>query len=81
VSIDSSSRDAGSADINVEATQSATERTLVSNFIWYPTTQISHARRAGEPSLLNDWAMLSGDDMRDLGESKGVVLWRLDRLF
>lgn len=25
--------------------------------------------------------MLSGDDMGDLGESKGVVLWRLDRLY
>ena len=42
--------------------------------------QISHARRAGKPSLLNDWAMLSGDDIGDLGESKGVVLWLLDRL-
>ena len=28
---------------------------------------------------MNNLAMLSGDDMRDLGESKGVVLWRLDR--
>jgi hypothetical protein len=44
------------------------------------STQISHARRAGKPSLLNDWAMASGDDMGDSGESKGVVLWRLDRL-
>lgn len=25
--------------------------------------------------------MLSGDNMGDLGESKGVGLWRLDRLF
>jgi hypothetical protein len=45
------------------------------------TIQISHARRAGEPSLLKYGAMLSGDDMDDLGESKGVVLWLLDRLF
>jgi hypothetical protein len=25
--------------------------------------------------------MLSGDNIGDSGESKGVVLWRLDRLF
>jgi hypothetical protein len=43
------------------------------------TIQISHARRAGEPSLLKYGAMLSGDIMGDLGESKGVVLWLLDR--
>lgn len=41
--------------------------------------QISHARRAWVPPLLKYGAMLSGDDMGDLGESKGVVLWRLDR--
>jgi hypothetical protein len=45
------------------------------------TTQISHARRAREPLLLKYGAMLNGDDMSDSGESKGVVLWRLDRLF
>ena len=45
-----------------------------------PTTQISHARRAGEPSLLNNWAMLSGSIIDDLGEIKGVALWLLDRL-
>jgi hypothetical protein len=39
------------------------------------STQISHARRAGEPSLLNDWAMLSGSIIGDSGEIKGVGLW------
>ena len=37
------------------------------------TSQISHARRAGEPSLLNNWAMLSGDVIVELGEIKGVA--------
>jgi len=37
------------------------------------TIQISHARRAGEPTLLKDWAMLSGDDIGDSGEIKGVA--------
>jgi hypothetical protein len=37
------------------------------------TTQISHARRAGEPSLLNNWAMLSVGVIIDEGEIKGVA--------
>jgi hypothetical protein len=37
------------------------------------TLQISHARRAGKPTLLNDWAMLSGDDIDESGEIKGVA--------
>jgi hypothetical protein len=41
--------------------------------IFRRSTQISHARRAGEPSLLKYGAMLSGDIMGDLGESKGVA--------
>jgi hypothetical protein len=49
--------------------------------IFWLTTQLSHARRAGRPSLLNNWAMLSGDDIIESGEIKGVVLCRLDRLF
>jgi hypothetical protein len=39
------------------------------------TLQISHARRAGEPSLLKYWAMLSGSIIGDSGEIKGVGLW------
>jgi hypothetical protein len=35
--------------------------------------QISHARRAGEPSRLNDWAILSGNIINELGEIKGVA--------
>jgi hypothetical protein len=35
--------------------------------------QISHARRAGKPCLLNNWAMLSGDDISESGEIKGVA--------
>ncbi|MBI2812920.1 MAG: hypothetical protein HYX71_01390 [Opitutae bacterium] len=42
------------------------------------TTQISHARRAGKPSLLKYGAMLSGDIINESGEIKGVVLWLLD---
>jgi hypothetical protein len=38
-----------------------------------PTLQISHARRAGKPSLLNDWAMLSVGVIIDEGEIKGVA--------
>jgi hypothetical protein len=38
-----------------------------------PTLQISHARRAGEPSLLNNWAMLSVGLIIDEGEIKGVA--------
>jgi hypothetical protein len=37
------------------------------------TSQISHARRAGEPFLLNDWAMLSADIISESGEIKGVA--------
>jgi hypothetical protein len=37
------------------------------------TSQISHARRAGKPSLLNSWAMLSADDIGESGEIKGVA--------
>jgi hypothetical protein len=49
---------------------------MVSMFIFGRSTiQISHARRAGEPSLLNDWAMLSGDNISESGEIKGVSLW------
>ena len=40
-----------------------------------PTLQISHARPAGEPSLLKYGAMLSGSIIDDLGEIKGVALW------
>ncbi len=62
-------------------TTTTAEMYVIQVSIFRRSTQISHARRAGKPSLLNDWAMLSGDDMGDSGESKGVVLWRLDRLF
>jgi hypothetical protein len=41
-------------------------------FLWL-TIQISHARRAGEPSLLNNWAMLSGDIINESDEIKGVA--------
>jgi hypothetical protein len=36
--------------------------------------QISHARRADEPSFLNNWAMWSVNMIDDLGEIKGVAL-------
>jgi hypothetical protein len=39
------------------------------------TLQISHARRTGEPSLLNNWAIWSGSIIGDLDEIKGVALW------
>jgi hypothetical protein len=39
------------------------------------TPQISHARRAGEPSLLKYRAMLSGDIISESREFKGVALW------
>jgi hypothetical protein len=38
-----------------------------------PTLQISHARRAGEPTLLNDRAMLSVGIIIEEGEIKGVA--------
>ena len=41
--------------------------------IFRRSTQISHARRAGKPSLLNDWAMLSVGVIIDEGEIKGVA--------
>jgi hypothetical protein len=44
------------------------------SLVWR-TLQISHARRTGEPSLLNDWAMLSVGVIIDEGEIKGVGLW------
>lgn len=37
--------------------------------------QISHARWAGEPSFLNNWAMWSVKMIGDLGEIKGAALW------
>jgi hypothetical protein len=39
------------------------------------TPQISHARQAGKPSLLNFGAMLSGDIISESAEIKGVGLW------
>jgi hypothetical protein len=39
------------------------------------TPQISRARWADEPSLLNNWAMWSGNIIDDSGEIKGVALW------
>ena len=51
------------------------------SLIFCPTTQISHACRAGKPSLLNNWAMLSGDIISDSGEIKGVALWMIGWAF
>ena len=48
--------------------------------LFCPTFQISHARQAGGPSLLNNWAMWSGNMIGDSGEIKGVARWRLVRL-
>ena len=55
-------------------------RRLVVNFnhrthVFRRSLQISHARWAGEPSLLNNWAMLSGDIIGELRNIKGVALW------
>ena len=49
-------------------------------FIFRRSLQISHARRAWVPPFLKYGAMLSGDIIGESGESKGVVLWLLDRL-
>jgi hypothetical protein len=58
----------------------AVRSTDIGSGVWL-TTQISHARRAWKPPPLKYRAMLSGDDIGDSGESKGVVLWLLDGLF
>jgi hypothetical protein len=50
-------------------------------FILRPAIQMSRARRAGEPFLLSDWTMLSGEGIIDLGPASGRWLYRLDRLF
>lgn len=49
--------------------------TVVSDDMLCLTPQISHARRAGEPSLLSDWAMWSVNMIDDSGVIKGVALW------
>jgi hypothetical protein len=45
------------------------------NFIFAETPQISHARRAHEPSLLNNRAMWSVNMIGELRDIKGVALW------
>ena len=45
----------------------------LSSLICGRTFQISHARRAGKPSFLNNKAMLSGDIIGDSGAIKGVA--------
>jgi hypothetical protein len=42
-------------------------------FLFVRTIQISHARRADKPTLLNNAAMQSGDIIDESGESKGVA--------
>jgi hypothetical protein len=51
------------------------QRLLRRNFhlFFRRSTQISHARRADEPILLNNGAMLSADDISESGEIKGVA--------
>ena len=52
-----------------------TELRFLESLFLCPTLQISHASRAGEPSLLKYRAMLSVGVIIDEGEIKGVGLW------
>jgi hypothetical protein len=58
---------------STSAAESKTKMAAMTFFIFRRSFQISHARRAGKPTPLNDWAMLSGDDISESGESKGVA--------
>ena len=44
-------------------------------FFFRRSLQISHARRAGEPSIVNDWAMWSVNMIDESRDIKGVALW------
>src|SRR5207249_3707192 len=46
-----------------------------------PSFQISHARRAGEPSFVINWAMWSVNMIGELQDIKGVALWMTGSAF
>jgi hypothetical protein len=70
----------GPAWLSRHPLKQTTRQSRIRSFIFRRSTQISHARRAGQPALLKYGAMLSGDDMDDSGETKGAALWLLVRL-